>query len=211
KTKFKASKIANLTDARYFAAWYVDYLGYDMIQGSDTRIGMNEFIAMNEWVEGPEAVLEIGSFPSEELVKAIIESKDIKIVEVGMFCSQEIIRQLAEAEKSIFFNLVLSKDLELDELREELNHFKDYITHYVIDLNQLDSNWTDGEFAGFIKELIKEKRVFLDGNIPISSMDHFLKEWNNTGLSAKGGEEEKVGFKSYDELDEIFEALEIFE
>jgi len=27
------------------------------------------------------------------------------------------------------------------------------------------------------------------------------------GLSIKGGEEEKVGFKSFDEVDEIFEVL----
>ena len=38
KTKVKASSITNLTDARYFAAWGVNWLGFDLRQGSDTYV-----------------------------------------------------------------------------------------------------------------------------------------------------------------------------
>ncbi len=211
KTIFKASKIANLTDARYFAAWYVDYIGYDMVEGSESALSMNEFLAIKEWVEGSESVLEIGSFPSEELVETIIHSKDIGTVEVGMFCSQDIIRRLHEAGKTIFLNVVLSNDLDVSELEDELKKHEGQISYYIIDLNPLDADWTSGKFANLVKEMNQNHSVFLDGNIPIQHIDSFLSEWNQIGISAKGGEEEKVGFKSYDELDELFESLEVFE
>ncbi len=211
KTTFKASKIGNLTDARYFAAWYVDYIGYNMVQGSEAALSMNEFLTIKEWVEGPESVLEIGSFPSEELIKAIILSEEIGIVEVGMFCPLEITKKLHESGKTIFMNVALSDDLDIVELKNELEKHNGKISHWVIDLNQLDDNWMSGKFFGFIKNMKEDHSVFLDGNIPTKHIDTFLTKWDGIGISAKGGEEEKVGFKSYDELDELFEALEVFE
>ena len=40
-------------------------------------------------------------------------------------------------------------------------------------------------------------------------MAEILEIPNLQGINVKGGEEEKVGVKSFDELDEIFEAIEI--
>ena len=43
----------------------------------------------------------------------------------------------------------------------------------------------------------------------LDQLNEMLEKVQIHGLSLKGGEEEKVGFKSFDELDEIIDALEV--
>jgi len=45
--------------------------------------------------------------------------------------------------------------------------------------------------------------------LPEDTLSEILLLENLVGINVVGGEEEKVGVKSFDELDEIFEALEI--
>jgi len=51
--------------------------------------------------------------------------------------------------------------------------------------------------------------VYIDGIASLDVLESLLTEVNPTGIVLRGGEEEKVGYKSYDELDVIFEWLEV--
>jgi len=48
KIKVKASQITNLTDARYFAAWEVEWLGFNFDEGSAHYIPPVEMKAIKE-------------------------------------------------------------------------------------------------------------------------------------------------------------------
>ncbi len=48
-----ASSITNLTDARYFAAREVDFLGFNFEAGTPGYLDPMYMKAMREWVEGP--------------------------------------------------------------------------------------------------------------------------------------------------------------
>ena len=54
KAKIKISQITNLTDARYFAAWGVDFLGFDINPESEHFSSPSIVAEISEWVEGPE-------------------------------------------------------------------------------------------------------------------------------------------------------------
>ncbi|MEO0734260.1 MAG: hypothetical protein AAFZ52_15600 [Bacteroidota bacterium] len=56
-TPVLASGITHLTDARYFAAWEVDYLAFPL--GGDDGITWDYLNALREWVEGPAIVAEL--------------------------------------------------------------------------------------------------------------------------------------------------------
>ena len=57
-----------------------------------------------------------------------------------------------------------------------------------------------------IQSITSEREVFLDANFNASDLDQITK-LGFSGIILKGGKEEKVGFKSYDQLDEILEAI----
>jgi phosphoribosylanthranilate isomerase len=50
--------------------------------------------------------------------------------------------------------------------------------------------------------------IFLSLKFTAPQLNGIISALAPAGISLKGGEEEKVGIKSFDELDEIFEELE---
>ena len=59
-----------------------------------------------------------------------------------------------------------------------------------------------------LKQLSRETNIFLSTSFEASNASFFLNEVQLEGFQVKGGEEEKVGFKSFDALDDFFEAIE---
>ena len=79
KTKIKASNISNLTDARYYAAWYVDWLGFDL-RASENTLSLAEVKAIKEWIEGPVIVGEIDLFDFDKS-KEIIDFLELEAIQ----------------------------------------------------------------------------------------------------------------------------------
>jgi phosphoribosylanthranilate isomerase len=67
KTQVKASSITNLTDARYFAAWEVKWLGFNLDANAEDYIEPVKMKAMKEWVDGVEVVAEFGMQTASEI------------------------------------------------------------------------------------------------------------------------------------------------
>ena len=59
----------------------------------------------------------------------------------------------------------------------------------------------------FFKKLSERYLILLEADISAADFPDILEDFPFHGISLKGGEEEKTGIKSFDELDEIFEAI----
>ncbi len=95
---------------------------------------------------------------------------------------------------------------DVDFLQNLLEQFAPYCEHFIF-------KTTDGakQIAENIHEFslqFSEQKFWLDSNIQTSQVEQIISSSFN-GIVLRGGAEEKVGFKSFDELDEVFEALEI--
>ncbi len=63
--KIIATGITNLTDARYFSAMRVDWLGFDMSVSSS--LTLEHVIAFADWIEGPELFVDVRGRTVEEI------------------------------------------------------------------------------------------------------------------------------------------------
>ena len=144
-----AAYIANLTDARYFAARGVDHLLYDLDQ-----IQVAEIAEIQEWVSGPTALLLFSDKQLELLDEAIIKLAPVAIGTKTM--SNAGIEHMAG---HVAFFEWKDSIIELDD------------TTYV-DFTQHNGN-------------------------------------PSQGIILMGGNEDMIGVKSYDDLDEILDQLEI--
>ena len=63
--KIIANRVTNLTDARYFAAMGVDWIGFDM--GTDSQLSIEHVIAFSDWVEGPQFYLDVRGRSEEQI------------------------------------------------------------------------------------------------------------------------------------------------
>ena len=208
KTKIKASRITNLTDARYFSAWEVAYIGFNLEEGNDSYIQPMNVKAMKEWLEGPQFVGEFGSFVEVESVVNLVDALGLDAVQVGTLCSQETIQALHEKEIPIIKEITWNETSTWEAIQQEYTDLAPFVELFLIDFSQ--NNFAIDDMKEQIINICQLHPTFIDANIKGADAEKFLEETKAFGFSIKGGDEEKVGYKSFDDLDDIFEALEIF-
>ena len=176
--KIIASNIRNLTDARYFAAWMVDYMSFDISANTQSFIGPENITEIINWLEGPSF---IGNFSDHDNLEFILENvKQLNLK--GIITNQnEIVEQWNFDEGELF-----------------------YVTPHFELVKNLDSKiiTTPKSVDSFINA---GHEVYIDSQyFDLELLENLGKR---TGLCLEGGEEIKTGLKSFDELDDILEFL----
>ena len=212
KVKVKASQITNLTDARYFAAWEVEWLGFNFDQGSEHYILPQNMKAIKEWVEGVKVVGEF-PFATAEDINEAVGLLDLHAVQVGMFTEVPVLAKITAAP--IIKEVVISSEVDEVSLENHLEQCAPHVAYFLLSFEKSGTTWEmlkngESQIGNVLLEKFCAKyKIILSINLSQDSLDEILAIPNLHALNVKGGEEEKVGIKSFDELDEIFEALEI--
>ncbi|GLR18993.1 hypothetical protein [Portibacter lacus] len=184
KTKVIASSVSNLTDARYFAAWGVDFMGFDL-----NVVSIPQANAFKNWISGPEIIGEFSSVDSFDQISSASEEIGLDYIQLDPLCPADWVFDKPTIREIILENGIPGPGTYI--LRSENPAF---------DLeNEMDR----------IKEICAASTCYLDLNIAPDEYEHVLTTVKPEGIVLRGGEEDKVGFKSFDELDEIMEVLEI--
>lgn len=208
--KIKAGDITNLTDARYFAAKEVAWMSFNFTESATNYITPIKAKAMIEWVQGPEIIGEF-DFLSADEINAITENLSLNSVQVGMFTTAETISAL-EAP-SVIKEFVIEQFTNIDFLKKEINFFKEVVDVFEINFAKngitFESLYDSNSMItlGDLKSICDSYKIILNIDFQLNNMET-LADLNVFGLTLKGGEEERIGVKSFDELDEIFDWLE---
>jgi len=209
-TTVKASSISNLTDARYFAAWHVDWLGFDLTPNGLAILSLPEVKEIKDWIEGPKIVGELAVLDIEQS-QQIIDFLDLKYIQVGMHTPVEYLNSLTV--DSIIKEVVIEPTTTLEDLKGHLSTYFDYVDYFLINFDKNKLGWASIEngttlTVDQLQEICQQYEIFLSIDFIPTNIKNILATIQPLGISVKGGMEEKVGLKSYDELDEVFEVLE---
>jgi len=198
KTKVKISKINNLTDARYFAAAGVDYLGYCCNPDTEKYCSIVKIKEISEWVEGPLSVMEFDGWQSEAQIEEVIEQLTTDALHFGAFATYT-----QDFRKPIF------KDFIFENLAETSFHaLVENCTFPVIRTQKSFKDFNESEL-NLINNTLNATECFLDIGFGSEDISEILDRFQRLGgLILRGADEEKVGFKSFEQLDTIFEKLE---
>ena len=213
KIKVKASQITNLTDARYFAAKEVAWLSFNFTEEGNNYIDPMKARAMFEWVEGPRIVGEFDGLTADE-INFYTEGYQLAHIQVGNATTVEAVFDLKAT--SIIKEIVFDASMNAEILRGVMRPFAVLIEAFQLDFetHKLDFlSLKNGDFPlklGDLKSLCAEFKIILAIDFQAISLDELLN-LNLYGLNLRGGDEEKVGLKSFDELDDILDELEIEE
>jgi phosphoribosylanthranilate isomerase len=184
--------VNNLTDARYFSAMGVDYIGFCCNPGTESYCSIDKIKEITDWVEGPKFVLEFSGWQEESEIQNLLDSGLGNAVHFGAFSDYKKTFSVPVFKDYIFENII-DADLNICDypvIRSERTFF---------DLS--DKEKSD------LKEVLKMKPCFLDFQLKGNEIETILSEVPIYGIILRGGEEEKVGVKSFEDLDEIFESL----
>ena len=203
-TLIKASRIAHLTDARYFAAKEVDYLGFNLEEGTEGYLDPMYMKAIREWVEGPKIVGEFSRTP----IRVVREAAAFYGLDVVQVSAKKHGADLAELEG---LEVILEIETDQDGLRFSFSDLQQFAPHVDLFLfNFAHSNVSKSTFyanSELWRSMFALRPSLLQADFSAADWPEILTAFGLSGLSLVGGAEEQVGVKSYDEIEEIFEAL----
>lgn len=211
--KIKASQITNLTDARYFAAKEVEWLSFNFTEGSENYIDPMRARAMFEWVQGPRIVGEFDGLSAAE-INFYTEGYQLSHIQVGMNTQAEEIFNIHA--QSIIKEIIVQKSDTVEILRGAMQSliaaveaFQLNFEYSGLDITNLFRADSSIKFED-LKALCLEFDIILAIDFQVDMLEKLL-QLRLYGLSLRGGEEERVGIKSFDDLDDILERLEVDE
>jgi phosphoribosylanthranilate isomerase len=190
--KILASGITHLTDARYFAAWQVDWMSFPL--DGPEAISPQMIMQISEWVEGPKLMAR---FAHTSWKDAQAQAEPLSLDGFLLSGSHYIDELVSSTDMP---NVVL-------ELPANAHHLTEALEHIELDAISLFHD------TKFTEELIQP---WTELNIPILMHlgSHDIQEsWQIIqtspldGMNVQGGAEEKVGLKSFEELDELYDLL----
>ncbi len=205
KTKVKASSVTNLTDARYFAAWEVAYLGFSL-----TEVSLVELAAMREWITGPKIVGELAVYENPASLPDIA----LDAIQLNELVSPgELAKIVEQAQTAVIVEFIMQGYSMADDLESALEERKPFVETFILSFTKGGIRWQDLQ-AGtpfgldFLAKLSQQFPILIEveGALPSevsTSLPHLQ------GFAVRGGAEEKVGFKDYDALADFFEDLEM--
>jgi phosphoribosylanthranilate isomerase len=188
--KVIAGPITNLTDARYFAARGVWAIFFDIREGSQEGLASHEALAIKEWVdlENIGLLVHVQNWEESEWLVSNL-GVDFLVVEKML--------GPVEVEKSkvpLYWRGRVAELLSLDQ--------KEAFDGFLVESFQpeeIDLLESVGLLGKCFLSLSQEELDF---------DEIYSKYQGKTAWWLRGGEEEKVGFKSFEDLDLMLDKLE---
>ncbi len=179
----KVGEINNLSDARYCAGMGVQLLGFVMKHPARKSLTKEDYIAITHWLEGPKFVGEFIGATNEEIL---------------------------HLHKELNFDYVQTKDPE--QATYLINNGIEVI--FTVSENVLDIPKKISFLViedGFDENTLTpniDTKLLIGKDVSLESLQHLVNQSKYTGLHLKGSDEIRPGYKNFDELAEILEALE---
>lgn len=215
RTKVKASAINNLTDARYFAALEVTWLGFRLDPGHEHYVQPQIVKAIREWVDGVEIVGEFELQTAND-IRTAADLLELDAIQVGMFTPVETLIEL-QSSRPVIKEIVVEADTTSAVLEDTLEQFAPYCALFLLDFAKSGLNWADLQAGAYalthqdLQSICAQYPILLAMDLSPDGLRKVLDTLPVAGLCFTGGEEEKVGYKSFDELDELLEAISVEE
>lgn len=207
--KIKASTITNLTDARYFAAKEVDYLGFNLEPGTTGFLEPIYMRAMREWIEGPKIVGEFSKSPAN----VVFESAaffGLDAVQVSASKFENMLSGFSGLE--VLLEIPIERGFSKKELQKRLEFLSPEVSQFVFKFSGEEFSWVEIELdLDFWFEICSKFPVLFDFDVQPEQVNLLVEKLPGVGLCLRGGEEERVGVKSFEELEAIFDEIETIE
>lgn len=213
--KIKAGAISHLTDARYFAARDVSWLGF-CLNATDPQATTNRQVAaIREWVDGPGICGEFDLAPAEDIL-TVAAALALDAVQVDQFYPIEELAVLSENAVVIFMEWVVSEDDQAEVVAAWLKEYSPFVDFFVFNYAKGGISMADltegrpfslrqlADWASLYAVLIE---TTADGATAVQ----LWKQIGVDGFHLRGGSEERVGCKNFDELDEWFDTWEAYD
>ena len=205
KTLVKISSVNNLSDARYCAGMGVTALGFDINPNSPGYISPEKFEEITGWVSGVQFVGELNGDISTQNINDLLQNYSLDYIEVS---NKQLLPALAAMNVPVVFKLDLSEFSNGEALEELLKSTKSDIKYYLLESSQNSDN------QHIINRLLTQSSdypIFLGVGVTPENVLQLIDSNPIKGIALKGGDEQRPGYRDFDDLADVLEVLEVDE
>ena len=188
KTFVKVSGVNNLSDARYCAGMLVDQLGFNVEAVHDNYTDPKAFKEISDWLSGVDFVAEVEDETTN--LSTIKEAYNVQVIQIESIDQIEVASELGLD--------VIYKTKDLDEAVNIWNSFGDKLSYILLE--------TQSEVSSIQSQVFP---LVIQGSFSVSIIHTLLENIQPHGIALVGGDEIRPGYKDFDALADILEALEI--
>jgi phosphoribosylanthranilate isomerase len=199
RTIVKASAINNLSDARYCAGMGVDLIGFDLSARALESMTPEIYRDILSWISGVTIVGEFGN-EKPDLIATRIHTYPVDMIEIDQPAYAPLVNKIGPPV------IVRCYVDELEEKWQELADIQDDVAYLLLDTMKQQSMEA---IKPVVSKLSDNFAVLLGGIVSKDNVLSILESLAIKGINLQGGSEIRPGYKSYDELADILELLEV--
>ncbi len=196
QTKVKISNVTNLSDARYCAGMGVDMLGFVIDDKSENYISSQKLKDIRAWVSGVKIVVEVETLDTGFL--EIIGKYNPDVIQVNNI---ELLQKIKLAnDKPLILSIEANQDA--DTIFGICEKHSDLVDYFL--LESQSETTLSGDWPDFLALLSNQFNILLGFGVTPQN----VLSLPCAGIALRGGQEERPGYKNFDDLRDILELLE---
>lgn len=213
KILVKASQINNLTDARFFAARGVQWMGFNCdgtIDAAGVALSVHEIGALLAWIEGPIPVAEFG-LSDAGTINRITTELNIQAVQVDYFQDIPTLQQL---NANYIIRRIVPQQLDdAAALKAELEAYAPYCQAFLLDYGASNTTVQDllaapQAYRDVLRTLAQQCTLILQIPTNPHEVRQLAEALDPIHLSLLGGYEDKPGIRTFDQLNDLMDVLD---
>lgn len=208
--KIKVNKINNLTDARYFAAWNVNWMGFSMEIGMDEFISPKDIMEIKEWIVGPKIFGSFGMNDDTEEMHEAHQLLNLDGIELSAFVKDQTLLKMKE-NTQVFVDFHVGNKAEVTDFMDRVDSITNHKHKYCLNFTNTQT-WTtvlaDHHLKDRLDSICSSNEIYISLPEMVKHLSQIAESTAICGIQLWGGAEEKIGMKDFDELDNLFERME---
>jgi len=187
RLKIKAGNISHLTDARYFAAYGVQWLGFNFNKENPNALQLEDAKTIKNWIAGPTIVAEFDNLEADYIFKICHQLETNWIQIAG---KDESLHLLSDYQVIQTFEDAHTSNSNVSDSKADILRFDMHSLDQVNDILQTNPS----AIFKVNDDMLLTKNIIM--NTPLTSIE------------IQGAHEKEVGLKSFDEINDLFDWLE---
>jgi len=180
--QIKAGNISNLTDARYFAAMGVQWLGFNFRKDEPNALQLEDAKTIQNWISGPTIVAEFNTIEVDYIFE-ICHQLQTNFIQIP---DHENLQKLQQ-------------DYKIIQVCDNISERKLYAKHVRLPMQSIEQ---------VNAALTDHQKIIFKINEDIELTKNIIKNAQLWSIEIQGSNEQEVGLKSYDELNDLMDWLE---
>jgi phosphoribosylanthranilate isomerase len=197
------TEINNLSDARYCAGMGVDIIGFNLGHGQASPVSPEAVREISGWLAGVQIAGAFAGTPAEE-INELARQCALNLVILN---ASYLVDDLSKIDLPVILQVEIHKDSYEKELVQMLEIYQPHVQHFLITSPEFQA--IDDTNRQMLQELSLRFPVLLGFGLEKENVLEVLEAVKPAGIALKGGHEIKPGLKSFDDLADILETLEV--